>query len=131
MPLPQPTIASIDSLPPSKFQGTEYVGVIITSGVPSYFKITGGNLDRIKSVNWLPKDPASLQFQTRNLILLDNTVGTFMIRVTDNYLDTTDRGGKLIFTLDNGTTLSAPVKTYGPISVMPIWTAPDQGLITG
>ena len=54
-----------------------------------------------------------------------------MIRVLDNYLDTNDRGGYLSFRLDDGNTLSAPVKTYGRISVMPLWQAPDSGLITG
>lgn len=131
MPPPQTVIARIDSLPTSPYNGTEYVGVVITSGVPSYFMVSGVHLNRIRSVNWLPKNPATVQFQMRNMILIDETKGTFMVQVTDNYLDTTDRAGKIIFTLDDNTTLHAPVKTYGRVSVMPIWTAPNQGLITG
>jgi len=127
-----PTIASIISLPSSPYNGSGVVGIIITSGVPSYFKITGSSLDRIVSVNWYPKNPASvLQESSGTITLLDNTQGTFMIRVLNNYLDINDRGGHLSFRIDDGSTLQAPVKTYGPISVMPIWTAPNQGLITG
>ena len=125
------TIASIHSLPSSPYNGTGLVGIVITSGVPSYFKLEGSNLDRIVSISWFPKNPSSVLFETRQLILVDNTIGTFMIRVVDNYLSTTDRGGKLSFRLDDGTALYAPVKTYGPVSVGPLWTAPDQGLITG
>jgi len=131
MPLPNTVIALIQALPSSPYNGSGLVGVIITSGVPSYFKIVGANLNRIVSVNWYPKNPASVLQESRNIILLDNTQGTFMIQVLDNYLDITDRGGHISFRLDDGSTLQAPVKTYGPISVMPIWTAPDQGLITG
>lgn len=125
------TIAKIQALPTSPFEGSGLVGVVITSGVPSYFNLAGSGLNRIVSVNWYPKNPASVIFEMRQLILLDNTQGTFMIRVTDNLLDTTDRAGRISFQLDDGTTLSAPVITYGPVSVGPLWTAPGQGLITG
>jgi hypothetical protein len=125
------TIANIQALPTSPFQGTGIVGVVITSGVPSYFKLEGSDLQRIVSVDWYPKNPASVLFEMRQLILLDNTLGTFMVRVLDNYLSTTDRAGYISFRLDDGTTLQAPVKTYGPVSVGPLWTAPEQGLITG
>ena len=54
-----------------------------------------------------------------------------MIQVLDNYLNTCNRGGKLSFRIDDGTTLHFPVITYGRVSVGPLWTAPDQGLITG
>ena len=131
MSLPTVTIASITSLPSGPYNGSNIVGVIITSGVPSYFKIQGSNLDRIKSVNWYPRNAASVLQESRNIILVDNTLGTFMIRVLDNYLDINDRGGHISFRLDDGTTLTAPVKTYGPISLMPIWSAPGAGLITG
>jgi hypothetical protein len=29
------------------------------------------------------------------------------------------------------TTLTVPVKTFGPVSLGPLWQAPGQGLITG
>jgi len=131
MPLPTVTIASITSLPSGPYNGSNIVGVIITSGVPSYFKIQGSNLDRIVSVNWYPRNAASVLQESRNIILVDNTIGTFMIRVLDNYLDINDRGGHISFRLDDGTTLQAPVKTYGPISLMPLWAAPSAGLNTG
>jgi hypothetical protein len=125
------TIAAIQALPSSPFQGSGLVGIVITSGVPSYFRLTGTNLNHIVSINWYPKNPASVLFTTRQLILVDDSEGTFMIQVIDNYLDITDRGGKISFRLDDGTTLSAPVKTYGRVSVGPMWTAPGEGLITG
>jgi hypothetical protein len=51
--------------------------------------------------------------------------------VTNNYFYDTDRGGHISFHLDDGTTISAPVKTFGKISLTPLWTSPDQGFITG
>lgn len=125
------TIAEIRALPCSPYDGSGLVGVVITSGVPSYFRITGSNLNLIKSVQWIPKNPSSVQFEMRQVILLNNTEGTFMVKVIDNLLDITDRAGKIIFSLDDETTISFPVKTYGPVSVGPLWTAPGQGLITG
>jgi len=125
------TIAIIQALPTSPYEGSGLVGVVITSGIPSYFKLTGSALNRITSVQWYPKNPASVMFEMRQLILIDNTQGTFMIRVTDNLLDINDRGGHISFQLDDGTTIAAPVITYGPVSVGPLWTAPGQGLITG
>jgi hypothetical protein len=131
MPINNTTIASILSLPGSPYNGTEFVGVIITSGVPSYFKISGANLDRIVSVKWYPKNPASVLQESSKITLVDNTQGTFMIRVLNNYLDINDRGGHLSFRLNDDTTLQASVKTYGPISLFPIWTSPNAGLNTG
>lgn len=125
------TIASVQALPSSPYEGSGIAGIVITSGVPSYFKLEGSNLNRIVSVNWFPRNPSSVLFEMRQLILVDNTIGTFMVRVLDNYLSTTDRGGKIAFRLDDGTALYVPVKTYGPVSVGPLWTAPGQGLITG
>ena len=125
------TIANVQALPYSPYNDTGIVGVVITSGIPSYFRVTGQSLDRITSVNWYPKNPSSLQFKTRQMILVDNTEGTFMIQVTDNYLNTVDRAGIISFRLDDGTNIVWPVKTYGPVSAGPLWTAPDQGLITG
>jgi hypothetical protein len=124
-------ITSINALPGSPFNGTGIVGVVITSGVPSYFEVTGIDLDKIVSVNWYPENPASVLFETRNMILIDNTRGTFMVRVKDNYLYDYNRAGHISFRLDDDTTLTAPVQTYGRVSIAPLWTAPDQGLITG
>lgn len=132
MPLDNPVvIASIKGLPSSPYNGTPNVGIVITSGVPTYFLITGSNLDRITSVHWYPENPASVLQTDRQLILLDPTRGTFMIRVLDNYLNTKNRGGRLSFRLDDGTTIHFPVITYGRVAVGPLWQAPDQGLITG
>jgi len=125
------SIAQIQALPNSPFNGTGIVGIVITNGIPSYFKVIGSELNRIVSVNWYPENPASVKFTTREMILVDDTLGTFMVQVTDNYLYDNDRGGHISFRLDDGTTLTAPVRTYGRVSVGPLWQAPDQGLITG
>ena len=125
------TIAAIQALPTSPFEGTGMVGIVITNGVPSYFKIIGSELDKIISFNWYPKNPASVIFETRQLILIDNTQGTVMVRVDDNMLDISNRGGRVSFQLDDGTTISAPVITYGPVSVGPLWQSSASGLITG
>jgi len=125
------TITAIQALPSSPYEGSGLVAVVITSGIPSYFRLEGIGLDGIISVRWFPRNPASVQFEMRELILVDDTVGTFMIRVTNNFLDTRDRAGMISFEFDDGTTFSAPVITYGPVSVGPLWQAPGQGLITG
>jgi hypothetical protein len=125
------TIDNIQTLPGSPYNGSGLVGIVITNGIPTFFKVTGSNLDRIVSVNWYPEHAATVQFKKRDMILVDNTTGTFMIMVTDNYLYDTDRGGHISFRLDDGTTLTSPVKTFGRISVSPLWTSPDQGLNTG
>jgi len=124
-------ITSINALPGGPFNGTGIVGIVITSGVPCYFEITGHDLDLIESVNWYPKNPASLLFEVRKVILVDKTRGTFMVMVKDNYLNNYDRGGYLSFQLLDGTTRTYPVQTYGRVSIAPLWSAPDQGLITG
>ena len=125
------TITNIIALPTSPYQGTGIVGVVITSGVPSYFKVEGTSLDKIIDVTWYPKNPASVEFETRKLILIDGTAGTFMIKVTNNFLSTTDRAGRISFRLDTGETITFPVKTYGPVSYQPLWTSPYEGLNTG
>lgn len=125
------TIAQIQTLPNSPYNGTGIVGIVITNGVPTYFKVTGSDLDKIVSVNWYPENAGSVKFTTRGMILVDDTLGTFMIMVTDNYLYDNNRAGHISFRLDDGTTLTAPVKTFGRVSVGPLWQAPDQGLITG
>ncbi len=125
------TIARIQALPTSPFEGSGIVGIVITSGIPSYFKITGSELNRVVSFNWYPENPSSVIFETRQLILVDNTEGTIMVRVIDNLLNINDRAGRISFQLDDGTTISAPVATYGPVSVGPLWTSPNAGLNTG
>ncbi len=125
------TITQILALPTSPFQGSGLVGIVITSNVPSYFKVTGVGLDKIIDVNWYPKNPASVLFEMRQLILVDATVGTFMVRVLDNMLSTVDRAGRISFRLDTGDTITFPVKTYGPVSYQPLWTSPYEGLNTG
>lgn len=125
------TITEIFAMPGGPYNGTGIVGIVITSGVPSYFKVTGASLERIVSVDWFPKNPGSVIFDTRQLILVDNTLGTFMVRVLDNFLDTTDREGRISFRLDDGNVLTYPVKTFGRVSVGPLWTSPEQGINTG
>jgi hypothetical protein len=125
------TILKIQALPTSPFEGSGLAPIVITNNIPSYFKITGVDLDQIKSFNWYPEQAASVSFETRQLILLSKTEGTFMVKVLNNYLDTDDRGGRLSFQLENGTTLCVPVITYGPVSVGPLQQSPNSGLITG
>lgn len=125
------TITGVQPLPCSPFDGSGYVGLVITSGIPTYYKVTGTNLNQLRSVNWNPKNPGTVLFQTRQMILLNSNEGTFMIKVLNNYLDKTDREGRISFYFDNGSTVSFPVKTYGPISVGPLWTPSYEGLITG
>ena len=125
------TILNIQALPTSPYEGTGYAAIVITSGVPSYFRLIGIELDKIISVQWFPTNPSSVLFETRQLILVSPEEGTFMIKVLDNYLNITDRGGKISFTLEDGSTLTIPVKTYGPVSTMPLWRGSSQGMITG
>jgi len=124
-------ITSIYALPTSPYQGTGTVGIVITSGVPSYFKLTGVDLDKIVDIAWYPEIPGSVDFITRQLILLNQNEGTFMIQVINNFLFNHDRGGRLSFRLDTSETLTYPVITYGPVSYQPLWTSPYEGLITG
>lgn len=125
------TITSVFALPTSPFQGSGLVGIVITPGVPCYFKLTGTGLSAITNVTWYPSNAGSVIFETRQLILIDDTIGTFMIKVTNNFLSVTDRGGRLSFRLDTGDVITFPVKTYGPVSYMPLWTSPYEGLNTG
>ncbi len=129
--MPTTTIISIYALPSSPFNGTGFVGIVITNGVPCFFKVEGYNLDRITSVNWYPENPASVKFEKRELMLVNNSIGTFMIMVTDNFLNDCDRAGHISFRLVDGTTITSPVKTYGRVSIGPLWQSPEQGLITG
>lgn len=122
------SITSIIALPSSPYQGTGTIGIVITSGVSSYFKITGYELDKIVDVNWYPTNLSSVDFIIRDVILLNPTLGTFMVEVTDNFSDITDRGGKISFRTDSGNTISFPVKTYGPMSLQSFWRGPYDGL---
>jgi hypothetical protein len=125
------TIDEVQALPTSPFAGSGLVAIVITSGVPSYFKVVGSELSNIISFNWYPENRASVIFETRQFIPVDDTIGTCMVKVTDNLLDITDRGGRISFQINDGSTISFPVVTYGPTSVGPLWTAPAVGLNTG
>jgi hypothetical protein len=140
------TIASINGLPckpcccspcspcfpcPTCHGGIGTVCIVITSGIPSFFKVEGIDLDRIVKVDWYPERPSSVKWHERGMILLDDTIGTFMIQVVNNYLDICNRAGKVSFRLDDGTTLTLPAQTYGRVSIGPLWQAPEQGLMTG
>src|SRR5574337_1515709 len=120
------TITDIFAMPGGPYNGTGVVGIVITSGVPSYFKVTGSALERIVSVSWFPKNQGSVIFDMRQMILVDNNLGTFMVRVLDNFLDTTDRGGRICLRIDDGSVLTYQVKNFGRVSVGPLWTAPGQ-----
>ena len=124
-------ITAINALPMSPFQGTGKVAIVITSGLPSFFQILGTGLSNIATVSWYPDNPSSVKFEVRQIILVDDTEGTFMIRVTENYLSIQDRAGKLSFQMTDGSTWTAPVVTYGPVSKGPLWQSPQQGLSTG
>ena len=130
-PRPPVTIASIRSLPGSPYYAPDIVNILITNGANNFFEIIGSNLNRIVSVKWLPKNSGSVLQESRNIILIDDTHGTFMIRILNNYLDITDRAGHISFTLDDQTTLAAPVRTFGPPSFTPLWQNPNAGLSTG
>lgn len=125
------TVSGVWSLPGSPYNGTGVVGVLITNGVPSYFSVIGANLNQITQVVWYPKSPTSLKWTMRPLILVDNTQATFGITVTENYLNNCDRAGYIAFILDDGTNITFPVITYGPLAVGPLWQAPGSGLSTG
>jgi hypothetical protein len=114
------TITSVYALPTSPFQGSGLVGIVITPGVPCYFKLEGTGLDHITNVMWYPLNAASVEFEMRQLILVDDTLGTFI-----------DRAGRLSFRLDTGDVITFPVRTYGPVSYQPLWTSPYEGLNTG
>ena len=116
---------------PTCHGGIGEVCIVITSGVPSYFKVEGTELDRIVKVDWYPKHLETVKFKERGMILIDDTLGTFMIQVINNYLYNNDRCGVVSFRLDDATTLTLPAHTYGRVSVGPLWQAPEQGLITG
>ena len=90
MPIPSPfpvNIASITSLPGSPYYAPDIVNILITNGATNYFEVVGSNLNRIVSVKWLPKNSASVLQESRNIILVDNTHGTFMVRILNNYLE--------------------------------------------
>lgn len=125
------SITSIKALPTSPFEGTNIVGIVVTSNVPSYFVIEGTELDNIQQISWYPDIPTSVEFVIRELILVDSTKGTFMVKVIDNFLSNNDRGGNISVRLRSGDTMSFPVKTYGPVSHHPLWTNPQGGLNTG
>lgn len=124
-------IDCIETLPGSPFNGTGIVGVIITNGLSSYFKVTGSNLGRIVNVTWYPKNLGSVLFSIRPFTLVSEELATFGINMLDNYLDENQRDGYISFTLDDQTTMAYPTKTFGRLSVYPLWTAPAQGLNTG
>ena len=125
------SINNINALPTCPYNHTGKLGIVITSGISSYFEVTGVGLTNIKSVNWYPLNPSSLLFTIRQLVLIDDFKATFMVQVDDNLLDITDRGGRISFKLDDGFSISYPVVTYGPVSIMPLWSSPHSGLGIG
>jgi hypothetical protein len=125
------TITNILALPTGPLQGTGTLGIVITPNVPSYFEVQGVGINDITHVAWYPLNPESVEFETRQLICVDSTKATFMIRVTNNFLSVEDRGGRISFRLADGSTISYPVKTYGPVSYSPLWQSPYQGINTG
>ena len=122
-------ITSIEGLPCSPFTDTCDVGIIITSGAPTYFKITGSNLSGITRFDWYPRNHDSVLFKTRQLILVNECLATCMVMVTNNFHSLTNRGGHLSFRLEDGTVLTYPVRTFGQLGQL--WTSPYQGINTG
>jgi len=118
------TIASINGLPCSPFNGTGIVGIIITNSTPSFFMVEGSDLDRIVDVKWYPEHPSSVKFETRDMILIDNTLGTFMVMLIDNYYNDCDRGGHISFRLDDETTIAFPAMTFNPVVCKTPWVSP-------
>lgn len=116
---------------PVCYGGVGTVCIAITSGITSFFKVEGTDLDKIIDINWYPKNLSSVKFKERGMILLSDTLGTFMIQVINNYLYNYNRGGYVSFRLDDETTLTLPAQTYGPVSIGPLWTSPEQGINTG
>lgn len=123
------TITCIDALPFSPYNGCGKAGIIITAGCPTYFRIVGAGLDGITHFDWYPKNLGTVEFKTRQLILVNDTLGTCMVMVTDNFYSTTNRAGHLSFRLIDGNVLTYPVITYGQLGQL--WRSPSQGLITG
>lgn len=126
-----PFITSIKALPCSPYDDSDLVGIVITSGIPSYFKVVGTDLDQIESVTWYPKSPNSVEFRIRQLALVDPTQGTFMIQIINNQLNVTDRAGTVSFRAYDGSTISFKAITYGPVSIGTLWRPAQQGLTTG
>jgi hypothetical protein len=124
-------IISVESLPTSPFNGTGTVGIVITSGVPSYLKVTGTGLDGIVDTQWYPENPTSVKFVMKQLTLLNPQEAVCMVMVTDNYLNNNNRAGYLSFRLTNGITISFSVETYGPVSYQSLWRPNQEGLNTG
>lgn len=118
------TIASINGLPCSPFNGTGIVGIMITNSTPSFFMVQGSELGRIVDVKWYPKHPSSVKFETRDLILVDDTLGTFMVMLIDNYYNDENRGGHISFRLDDDTTIAVPAETFNPVRVNTPWVSP-------
>jgi len=123
------TITCVESLPFGPYNGSGKAGIIITNGCPSYFKVTGVNLDLIIDFDWYPRNPGTIEFKTRGMILVDNCLGTCMVMVIDNQYSTVDRGGHLSFRLIDDTVITVPVVTYGQLGHL--WTSPYQGIDTG
>lgn len=125
------TILSVDLLPQNPFAGSGVVAIFVTNSVPSYFRVTGIDLKNIVQVDWYPIVRNSIEFETRQMIFVDNMTATFMIKVIDNFLDVTDRGGKISFRINDGSSISFPVKTVGPAVLGRLWQSPNEGLIIG
>ncbi len=54
-----------------------------------------------------------------------------MIKIIDNQFDICNRGGKISFRLTDGTAISFPVSTLGPVAMGRLWRSPYEGLDTG
>jgi hypothetical protein len=124
------TIVSCDLLPFNPLAGSNIIALMITNDVPNFYRVTGANLQDIVDVNWYPEFSETVKFIVRQLILVDSTEGTFMIKVIDNFLNLDERGGRMSFRLKDGTTISVPVQTVGSVSISPLWQSPYAGVDT-
>jgi hypothetical protein len=124
-------IHNIATLPGNYPIGIKGVPILITSGVTTYYRIIGANLEEIQSVEWYPKQPSSLMFSVRQLILVSSSEATFSITVKDNFLDASDRQGVINFLHKDGQSITYTAFTVGPVSASPLWQSPQSGLATG
>ena len=125
------TVHAIRTLPVDHLSETGRVGIVITNGVTTYFSVTGEQLDQVASIKWHPMDVSTVDFDSRPMALIDQFMGTFSIRIINNHLNISDRGGWIVVKLMDGSRYKWPVMTYGPPASGPLWQSPQCGLKTG
>ena len=125
------TISNVSTMPGCPFGSTGVVFIIITPGIPTYFHITGMGLTHIESIRWFPENPSTVKYIIRDIVLLNDQEGSFVIEVIDNSLDPSNRHGSISFSLSDGNVISFHTSTFGPVTVGPLWQSPQSGINTG